>query len=127
MSEVQVAFDIKDRDSNIEPGQKYLECYAVFDVKMDFTQKVRFVANRSKAKDLTSSTYAGVVSKETIRIVLTYVALNDLELFATDIKNAYLQAPITEKYWTRYGPEFGPELEGSVTYIVRALYGTKCS
>ena len=64
--------------------------------------------------------------KETVRIALTYAALNDLELFVTDIKNAYLQAPITEKYWTRCGPEFGPELEGSVAYIVRALYGTKC-
>ena len=126
MSEVRVAFDIKERDSRIEPGREYLECYTVFDVKMDFTRKARFVANGSRTRDLTSSTYAGVVSKETVRIALTYAALNDLELFAADIKNAYLQAPITEKYWTRCGPEFGPELEGSVAYIVRALYGTKC-
>ena len=58
---------------------------------------------------------------------MTYAALNNLDLFAADIKNAYLQAPITEKYYTLCGPEFGPELHGNVAYIVRALYGTKCA
>ena len=91
----------------------------VFDVKMDFIQKARFVANGAKTKDLTTSMYAGVVSKETVRIAFMYAALNGLHIFTADIKNAYLQAPITEKYWTRCGPEFGPELEGSVAYIVK--------
>ena len=45
MSEVRVAFDIKNKDSRIEPVREYLECYTVFDVKMDFTRKARFVAN----------------------------------------------------------------------------------
>ena len=126
MGEVRVAFDVKQKDTTVRPNYEYLNCYMVFDVKMDFTRKARFVANGAKTKDLTTSTYAGVVSKETVRIAFTYAALNDLDIFAADIKNAYLQAPITEKYWTRCGPEFGPELEGSVAYIVRALYGTKC-
>ena len=126
MTEVRVAFDIKDKDTRVEPGREYLECYMIFDVKMDFTRKARFVANGAKTRDLMTSTYAGVVSKESVRIAMTYAALNGLELMAADIKNAYLQAPITVKYWTTCGPEFGPELEGSVAYIVRALYGTKC-
>ena len=46
---------------------------------------------------------------------------------SSDIQNAYLQAPISEIYWTICGPEFGPELEGCKAYIVRALYGTKCA
>ena len=127
MSEIRVAFDIKDRNTNVEPGREYLECYMIFDVKMDFTRKARFVANGAKTRDIESSTYAGVVSKETVRIAFTYAALNNLDLFAADIKNAYLQALITERYWTRCGPEFGPGLEGSVAYIVRVLYGTKCA
>jgi hypothetical protein len=98
----------------------------IFDVKMDFTWKARFVANGAKTPDLTSSTFAGVVSKETVRIAFAYASLNGLNLFAADIRNAYLQVPITEKYWTRCGPEFGPELQDNVVYIVRALYGTKC-
>ena len=44
---------------------------------------------------------------------------------AADILNGYLQAPISENYWTICGPEFGPELEGCKAHIVRALYGTK--
>lgn len=127
MDEVRVAFDIKDSNfKNVEPGREFLDCYMIFDVKMDFTRKARFVANGAKTKDLTSSTYAGVVSRETVRIALTYAALNGLDVMAADIKNAYLTAPITEKYWTKCGPEFGPELEGNVAYITRALYGTKC-
>ena len=126
MGEVQVAFYVKQKDTTVRQNYEYLNCYMVFDVKMDFPRKARFVANGAKTKDLTRSTYAGVVSKETVRIAFTYAALNDLDIFAAGIKNAYLQAPITEKYWTRCGPEFGPELEGSVAYIVRALYGTKC-
>lgn len=126
MGEVRVAFDIKDEGHRVEPGREYLDCYMVFDVKMDFTRKARFVANGSKTKDLSTSTYAGVVSRETVRIAFTYAALNGLDVMAADIKNAYLQAPITEKYWTRCGPEFGPELEDRTAYIIRALYGTKC-
>ena len=45
MDEVRVAFDIKGKDHHIEPGREYLECYMIFDVKMDFTRKARFVAN----------------------------------------------------------------------------------
>ena len=45
MSEVRVAFDIKEKDTRVEPGREYLECYMIFDVKMDFTRKARFVAN----------------------------------------------------------------------------------
>ena len=99
----------------------------IFNVRMDFTWKARLVANEAKTRDLTTSTYAGVVSKEMIHIALTYASLNGLDLFAADIKNAYLQAPMSEKYWTCCGPEFGAKLEGNVAYIVRALYGTKCA
>ena len=83
-------------------GFQRIRCHLVFDVKMDFTRKVRFVANGAKTV-YTSNTYAGVVSKETVRIALTYAALNNLDLFAADIENAYLKAQLTEKYYTRYG------------------------
>jgi hypothetical protein len=41
------------------------------------------------------STYAGVVSRESVRIALTYAAKNGLEVCAADIWNAYLQAPFS--------------------------------
>jgi hypothetical protein len=48
-------------------------------------------------------TYASVVSRETIRIALTIAALNDLEVKAADILNAYISAPIKEKVWCALG------------------------
>ena len=65
------------------------------------------------------------MSRETVRIALTYAALHGLNVMAADIRNAYLQAPISVKYWTTLGPEFGSELRGRRANIVRALYGTK--
>jgi Reverse transcriptase (RNA-dependent DNA polymerase) len=67
-------------------------------------------------------TYASVVSRESVRIALTLAALNDLEVKTADIENAYLTAPVSEKIWTKLGPEFGSD-SGKKAIIVRALYG----
>ena len=70
------------------------------------------------------STYASVVSRDTVRIALTYAALNDLEVKGADIQNAFLAAPCEEHIYTRLGKEFGPD-EGKYAIITRALYGLK--
>jgi hypothetical protein len=36
--------------------------------------------------------------------------LNDLQVKAGDVLNAYITAPVKEKVWTVLGPEFGPDL-----------------
>lgn len=69
-------------------------------------------------------TYASVVSLESVRNALTVAALNDLQVKAADIQNAYLTAPNAEKSWTRLGDEFGADA-GKIAIIVRALYGQK--
>ena len=51
-------------------------------------------------------------------------ALNDLEVKAADIQNAYLTAPVPKKIWTRLGPELGFDSSKTAT-IVRALYELK--
>ena len=53
-------------------------------------------------------------------------ALNDLDLQAADINNAYLADPFRKKIWTRAGPEFGMD-EGKVFIVGKALYGLKSS
>ena len=93
----------------------------VFDVKMDFTRKARFVLDGHKTADPVGSTYAGVVSRESVRIAFTYAALNNLDIFAADIRNAYLQAPSSRKDYIICGPEFGLENVGKVALIHRAL------
>jgi len=66
-----------------------------------------------------------VVSKESICITLTYAALHDFDVRAADIKNAYLQAPTTEKHYVICGAEFGIDNQGKIALIRRELYGGK--
>ena len=42
----------------------------------------------------------------------------------SDIENAYITAPCTEKIWTILGPKFGSDA-GKRAIVVRALYGLK--
>ena len=94
---------------------------------MDFTRKARWVKDGHKTPDPIGSNYSGVVSRESVRIVLTYAALNDIDVQTGDIKNAYLQAPSSEKHYIICGAEFGLENVGKVALITRALYGGKSS
>ena len=92
---------------------------------MDFTRKARWALDGHKTPDPIGSTFAGVVSRESIRIAFTYAALNDLRVFAADVRNTYLQAPSSQKDYVVCGPEFGIENIGKVALIHRALYGGK--
>ncbi len=53
-------------------------------------------------------------------------ALNDLEVKAGDVLNAYVTAQVTEKVWTILGPKFGPDA-GKNAIIVRVLYELRIS
>jgi Reverse transcriptase (RNA-dependent DNA polymerase) len=94
-------------------------------VKMSFERKGRWVLDGHKTPNVEGSTYAGVCSRESVRIIMTYAALNKLPLMAADIRNAYLQAPSSQKNYIICGPEFGLENVGRVALIHRALYGGK--
>ncbi len=70
-------------------------------------------------------TYASVVSRETVRLALTFAFLNDLEVKVVDnVLNAYITAPVMEKVWTILGPKFGHD-SGKSAVIVHAIYGLK--
>ena len=56
---------------------------------------------------------------------MAYAALKGIDVFRTDIKNAYLSSPCEEKVWTVLGPEFGSKREGKRAKIVRSLHGLK--
>ena len=71
-------------------------------------------------------TYSSVVGQETVRIALVIAALNDLQVKAGGVMNAYVKAPCREKIWTVLGKEFGTD-QGKTAIIVRALYGLKSS
>ena len=122
---VGIAFQILNSDDDLPVGYKKVTGHLIFDVKMDFTRKARFVLDGHKTEQPDISTYAGVVSRESIRIALTYAALNKLQVYAADIQNAYLQAPSSQKHYQICGEEFGRENIGKRALIRRALYGGK--
>lgn len=125
MFNVGVAFEILDDGAPAAQGWNLVTGHLIWDVKMDFTRKARWVLDGHKTPDPDGCTYAGVVSRESVRIALTYAALNDLDVFAADIQNAYLQAPSSCQDYVICGPEFGLENVGKVALIHRALYGGK--
>ena len=109
-----VAFEILDQDSKVPVGWSKSSGHIIFDVKMDFTRKARWVndGHLTRAPDI--STYAGVVSCESVRIALLYAALNGVDVIAGDIQDAYLQAPSSEKDYVVCGLEFGLENVGKL-------------
>ena len=87
------AFNIQELGTKAPPGWSKVTGHLIFDVKMDFTRKARWVLDGHKTPDPIGSTYAGVVSRDSVRIAFTYASLNDLDVFAADVRKAYLQAP----------------------------------
>ena len=91
-----------------------------------FRCKARLVAGGYKTKTPAALTYSSVVSRDSVHIAFLVAALNDLQVLACDIQNAYLSAPCREKIWTRAGPEFRTE-KGKIMIVKMALYGLKSS
>ena len=56
---------------------------------------------------------------------MTYTVLMGLDVIEYDIRNAYLQALTSGKYYVIFGHDFGLEKVGKVALITRALYGGK--
>ncbi len=123
MGNMCVAFEILGQNAKAPPGWFKASGHIIFDVKMDFTWKAHWVKDGHKTPDLKTSSLAGVVSCDSIRIALTHAALLDLPVMEADIWNAYLQAPSLEEHFIICGPEFGIEHEGCVALIRHALYG----
>jgi hypothetical protein len=125
MKNVRVAFHILEGDEMALVGYQEIRCHGMFDVKMDgFARKYRMVAGGYMTEAPKTLAYASLVSRESVRIILTMAALNDLEVKAADVQNAYLTTPVSEKIWTRLGREFGSDA-GEKAAIVRALHGLK--
>ncbi len=125
MGTIVVAFEILEPNARPPPGWTRSSGHLIFDVKMDFTRKARWVKDGHRTPDAITPSYAGVVSRDSIRIALVYAKLLGLGICGGDIRNAFLQAPSSEKHYIVCGPEFGLEYVGRCALIRRALYGGK--
>ena len=120
MRNVRVAFEEFDGDPNTLVGYTQITGHLVFDVKLgeNFRRKARYCADGHKTGAPASVTYSTVVSRDSVRILLTIAALNDLDILGADVQNAFLTAPNKEKCWMIAGSEFGPE-EGKSDVLSR--------
>ena len=92
MSNVKIAFKFLDKGDPPPVGYTQIRCHIIFDIKMDLTRKARFVAGGHMTDPPSSMTYASVVSRDSVRIALLLAALNECDILAGDIGNAYLNA-----------------------------------
>ena len=111
MANVKIAFEkgahtVEEmRDGKVLPGYQEIGYHMIFDIKMDvnFTRKARFVAGGHTTDPPASITYSSVVSRDSVRIAFMLAALNDLDVFAADIGNAYLNAPFVRRFGRKLG------------------------
>lgn len=126
MSNVEVAFKFLEPEGRPPPGYKKITCHVIFDVKFSLERKCRYVAGGHLVDTPPHLTHSSVVGRDSVRIALTYAALNGLSISACDISNAYLNAQTEEKVYFEAGTEWGSK-SGRNVVVVRALYGLKGS
>ena len=127
-------FQIDDYDTFIDKGEGYrpgidykkIKVHLIFAVKHDGRHKARLVAGGHLTETPIDSVYSSVVSLRGIRMLTFLAELNNMELWATDIGNAYLESYTKEKVFIVAGPEFG-DREGHTLIISKALYGLRSS
>jgi hypothetical protein len=73
MYNVGVAFEVLEDGIEAPQGWKKASGHIIWDI-MDFTRKARWILDGRKLPTPEGSTYAGVVSRESVRIALTYTA-----------------------------------------------------
>jgi hypothetical protein len=112
MSAVTVAFEVQLEEIKLIPGYKRIPGHIVWDVKMDFTHKARYVAGGHQTDPPKALTYSSVVSRESVRFAMLVEGLNGLDIQMANIGNTYLSAPTTKKCYVIAGDEFGPKLKG---------------
>ena len=97
---------------------------------MDLSWKARLVAGGHLNKDVPlHTTYSSVLSRETVHLCFMITAMHNLDVFASDIGNTYLNTKSREKCRVILNDEwmFGPGAVGKIALIIWTLYGMKSS
>jgi Reverse transcriptase (RNA-dependent DNA polymerase) len=127
ISEYQTFIDKGHHKKTTPPrGDKWIWVHLVFDVKNEGRHKARLVADGHLTDIPLDSVHSGVVIIQGFRLVLFLAELNNFQLWAIYIGNAYLGAYTSEKVYIIAGPELG-DLEGNLWVISKALHGLRSS
>ena len=85
---VGISFKILDKKSLILVDHKNFISYLVFDVNVYFTSKSHWIIDRHKNTLPEYSKYSRVLFRESAIIALTTHALNTVDVFVANIRNA---------------------------------------
>jgi hypothetical protein len=119
MSNVRVAFELKERNTQPPVGYKHIPMKMIFDIKIYFTRKARLVAEGHKTNPPISPTYS-MVFRDSVRMAFLIPPTNNLNIMMAGIGNAHLNAKTEERVYAITGPYFGDD-KGKITVIVRTL------
>lgn len=86
MENPKVAFYILHKGQIPPQGYTKASDHLVFDVRMTLERKVRWVKDGHRTPEPEISTFAVVVSRESILITFTYASLNGLPVYGADIQ-----------------------------------------
>ena len=103
MKNVSVEFDVLEDGKKPSASHQRVFFHMIYDIKMDFTRKARLVTKGCRTPDPVNSTYTGIAFRESVWIILTYAALDDLDVYTADVQNKYLQALCSKKHFTVMG------------------------
>ncbi|CAJ1950917.1 unnamed protein product, partial [Cylindrotheca closterium] len=115
LAKYKVFVDI-GKGTPIPKGFQKIRVHLVYACKHDGRHKAQLVADGHLTSVPVDSVYSGVVSIRGLKLMIFLAKLNDLDLWATDIGNAYLEAYTSERVAIVAGPEFG-ELEGHTLLV----------
>ena len=117
----------------LPPGQKAVGLKWVYDFKTDALgvkiqgkEKARLVAQGyTQRPGQYGETYAPVAKIASVRVLLTWAAVHDLEIFQFDCKTAFLHAKLRHDLYARPFPGFETSSPSKVLRILVALYGLR--
>jgi hypothetical protein len=98
MKNTKQAFQVFEENKMIPIGYKWIKCHLIFNMKIDFTRRERFITGGHMTYPPSNITYCNVVSCESMRIAFILAALNDVELLTTGIGNTCLMHSLVKKY-----------------------------
>jgi hypothetical protein len=119
-------FTDKGKDGKVN-GYKKIRVHLIYAVKHDSRHKARLVADGHLTNVPVDSVYSGIVSLKGLRMLIFLAELNNLQTWATNIGNAYLEAKTSEKVYIVAGPKFGALQDNTTMIIFKALYGLRMS
>ena len=118
----------------LPPGRKAIGCHWVFVIKHKSDGSVECYKARLVAKGFSqcpgfdfNETYASTVRWATLRAILAFAALEDLEIESIDISSAFLNGEIDADVYMEQPEGFPQGDKGKVLRLLKSIYGLRQS